>query len=42
MYEITDLLYANATLNYDYETEPVPPAGSESSSLVFGFGLEFD
>ena len=42
MYEITDLLYANATLNYDYETEPVAPAGSENSSLVFGFGLEFD
>jgi putative salt-induced outer membrane protein YdiY len=41
-YEITDLLYTTATVNYDYETEPVPPAGSENSSLVFGFGLEFE
>ena len=41
-YEITDLLYLSTTLNYDYETEPVPPAISENSSLVFGFGLEFE
>jgi putative salt-induced outer membrane protein YdiY len=41
-YEITDLLYANTTLNYDYETEPVAPAGNDNVSLVLGFGLEFE
>jgi putative salt-induced outer membrane protein YdiY len=41
-YEITDLLYANMSLQYDYETEPVEPAVSEDIALLFGFGLEFE
>jgi len=41
-YEITDLLYATASLDYDYETEPVGTAKSEDIALVFGLGLEFE
>lgn len=40
-YEITDLLYANLTLNYDYETEPAAPAKSEDIALLVGVGAEF-
>jgi putative salt-induced outer membrane protein YdiY len=40
-YEITDLLYANVSLDYDYESEPVEPATSEDISFLFGLGLEF-
>jgi putative salt-induced outer membrane protein YdiY len=41
-YEITDLLYANISLDYDYETEPVDVAtDSEDLVLLFGLGLEF-
>lgn len=40
-YEITDLLYANFSMDYDYESEPVEPATSEDISILFGLGLEF-
>jgi len=41
-YEITDLLYANASVDYDYDTEPVETAKSEDISILFGLGLEFE
>jgi putative salt-induced outer membrane protein YdiY len=41
-YEITDLLYTNLTLNYDYETDPVPGVLNEDLALLVGFGAEFD
>ena len=41
-YEITDLLYANISLDYDYETEPAnPETRNEDLVLLFGLGLEF-
>jgi len=40
-YEITDLLYANVTLNYDYETDPVDLAENEDIALLVGVGAEF-
>lgn len=40
-YEITDLLYANLTLNYDYETDPVDLAENEDIALLVGVGAEF-
>ena len=40
-YEITDLLYANLSLNFDYETQPVSTASNEDLALLFGIGLEF-
>ena len=41
-YEITDLLYANISLDYDYETEPVEDTTSNEDIVVlFGLGLEF-
>jgi putative salt-induced outer membrane protein YdiY len=41
-YEITDLLYANISLDYDYETEPADAAtDNEDIVLLFGLGLEF-
>ena len=40
-FEITDLLYATASLDFDYETQPVESAVSEDVALRFGIGLEF-
>lgn len=40
-YEITDLLYANMSLDYDYETEPVDGVLSEDIAVLVGLGLEF-
>ena len=40
-YEITDLLYANLSLDYDYETHPVDIAENEDIALLAGFGLDF-
>lgn len=41
-YEITDLLYANISLDYDYETEPaLDTAENDDLRLVVGLGLEF-
>ena len=41
-YEITDLLYANFTVNFDYQTDPVPGIEKEDVSVLMGFGAEFD
>ena len=40
-YEITDLLYANFSVDYDYETEPSATATNEDLAMLFGFGVEF-
>jgi len=40
-FEITDLLYANFSIDYDYETHPVDTAVSEDISVLVGVGLEF-
>jgi len=40
-YEITDLLYANFSVDYDYETQPAENANSEDLAVLFGFGVEF-
>ena len=40
-YEITDLLYANVTLNYNYETDPVDAAVNEDVTFLIGLGAEF-
>jgi len=40
-YAITDLLYANVTLNYDYETDPVDLATNEDIAFLVGLGAEF-
>jgi len=40
-YEITDLLYLNTSLDFDYETEPAGEAENEDLALVIGLGLEF-
>lgn len=41
-YEITDLLYTSASIDYDYDTDPVDTAKSEDISILFGLGLEFE
>jgi putative salt-induced outer membrane protein YdiY len=40
-YEITDLLYLNTSLDFDYETEPAGEAENEDLALVIGLGVEF-
>jgi putative salt-induced outer membrane protein YdiY len=40
-YEITDLLYANLTLDYNYETDPVDAIGNEDATFLIGIGAEF-
>lgn len=40
-YEITDLFYANASLDYDYETQAATTATNEDITLLFGLGVEF-
>ena len=40
-FEITDVVYANVTLNYDYETEPGDLAKNEDMTLLIGVGAEF-
>ena len=39
-YEITDLLYANIQLDYDYETQVVDTSSNEDIALLFGIGVE--
>lgn len=39
-YEITDLLYASASFDFDYETDPVDLVKHEDLVLVLGLGLE--
>jgi hypothetical protein len=41
-YEITDLLYANVSLDWDHETEPAGTAEGTDTLFVIGAGLEFD
>ena len=47
-YEITDLLYASVSLDFDYDTDPAEPADptqtveNEDLALMFGLGLEFE
>ena len=40
-YEITDLLYANLTLDYDYQTDPVDLVGNDDATFLIGLGAEF-
>jgi len=40
-YEVTDLLYANISVDFDYETEPVDAAANEDVALLLGVGVEF-
>jgi putative salt-induced outer membrane protein YdiY len=40
-YEITDVLYANFSFDFDYETDPVELAVSEDITVLFGLGAEF-
>jgi len=40
-YEITDLLYANLTLDYNYETHPVDAIQNEDIVFLVGVGAEF-
>ncbi len=40
-FEITDLLYANVSLDFDFETDPVAMAENEDTALVIGIGAEF-
>jgi putative salt-induced outer membrane protein YdiY len=40
-YEITDLLYANFSVDYDYETQPAATATNEDLAVLFGLGVEF-
>jgi len=40
-FEITDLLYLNLSLDYDYETDPVDGAENEDIALLIGLGAEF-
>lgn len=40
-YEITDLLYANFSIDFDYETQPAATATNEDVAVLFGLGVEF-
>jgi putative salt-induced outer membrane protein YdiY len=40
-YEITDLLYAVFSIDFDYETEPAATATNEDVAVLFGLGVEF-
>ncbi len=41
LYEITDLLYVNVTLNYNYETDPIDAIKNEDVTFLIGLGAEF-
>jgi putative salt-induced outer membrane protein YdiY len=42
-YEITDLLYANFSIDFDYETHPADDTiQNEDIVMLFGLGLEFE
>jgi len=40
-YEISDRFFANLSVDFDYETDPVDLAENEDVALLFGLGLEF-
>ncbi|MCZ6618154.1 MAG: DUF481 domain-containing protein, partial [Gammaproteobacteria bacterium] len=39
-YKITDLVYANVSFDFDYETDPVDVAENEDIAVVLGVGLD--
>ncbi len=41
-YEITDLLYATLSLDFDFESDPADLAENEDLALLFGLGVEFE
>jgi putative salt-induced outer membrane protein YdiY len=41
-YEISDLLYASFSVDFDYESDPALGAENEDLALLLGFGLEFE
>jgi putative salt-induced outer membrane protein YdiY len=41
-YAISELLYSNVSLDFDYETHPVDFADHEDLALLLGLGFEFD
>jgi putative salt-induced outer membrane protein YdiY len=41
-YAISELLYSNISLDFDYETHPVDFADHEDLALLLGLGFEFD
>lgn len=41
-YEISDLLYSNIALDFDYETHPVDLAEREDIALLLGLGFAFE
>jgi hypothetical protein len=41
-YEITDLLYVNFELDFDYESKPEAGVENEDIALLFGIGVEFE
>ena len=40
-FEISDFLYANFSIDYNYETDPIDTAVSEDIAILFGGGIEF-
>ena len=40
-YEITDLLYANLTLDFNYESDPADAVDNEDIAFLIGLGAEF-
>jgi len=40
-FEITDLLYANLSVDFNYETDPVETAENEDVAILVGIGAEF-
>ncbi len=40
-YDITDLLFANLSVDLDYESDPVDVAENEDVAVLAGVGLEF-
>lgn len=40
-FKVTDILYANVSLDYDYETDPADLAENDDTTLVFGLGAQF-
>ncbi len=40
-YDITDLLFANLSVDFDYESDPVDVAENEDVAVLAGVGLEF-
>jgi hypothetical protein len=41
-FEITDLLYLNFEIDFDWESNPAPGAESEDLSMLVGLGFEFE